>query len=222
MEETTAPVLYQNGGAVIDADKLKALRSKFPAKDVYKRPGPAGMRFSYIPWAKVAQRLNAAFGENGWTFTYLHAPKVDGDEVVVGTRLQCPLGVFDAYASKKRLANNKNANLGDDIQAATSQALKRAAARMGIGLELYLKEEEIVEVPEEILQTQAALRSVMTMHEINQVQAIELLTPVYGLSKAVKDMKGVVSWVMQTKGLGEMEAIWDIIDALRERQHAEV
>lgn len=214
---TSSLVPYNPNGHVVSEDALTALREKFRKSEVKKRPGPGGKTFSYIPWAKVAQRLNKAFGETGWTFTYLMAPKMQGEEVVVGVRLQCPLGVFDAYASKKHFSNNPNANYGDTIQGATSIALRRAAARMGVGLELYMDEkaEAEVELTPEVTEAQAALKSAMRTMHYTQTDAIEMLRERYGYSKSLKNMGEMVMWVMKLHKIDEVSAIWHIIRELQ-------
>ena len=138
---STDVVLYEGGLPVLAREAQETLKKKTPKEAIYERPGPFGKPLAYVPWAWVARRLNEAFGP-AWSFKYLCEPKIDGGEVLVLVELSTPLGIQQAYGSHKYQLSNPNASYGDAIQSAASKALRRAASRWGVGLDLYLSLEE--------------------------------------------------------------------------------
>lgn len=136
-------VLYEGGLPVLAKEAGETLGKRTPAEAIYERPGPFGKPLAYVPWAWVARRLNEAFGP-AWSFKYLSDPKIEGGEVMVMVELSTPLGVQQAFGSHRYQTNNPNASYGDAIQSAASKALRRAASRWGVGLDLYLSLEEDV------------------------------------------------------------------------------
>src|SRR3990167_7700271 len=123
--------------AIIPYEPSKVLGKKTPKTAIYKRPGPGGMSLSYVPWAWVARRMNEAFGSN-WSLRYIADPKIQGGEVLVMVEVATPEGSQQAYGSHKYQQSNPNASYGDALQSATSKALRRACARWGVALDLYL------------------------------------------------------------------------------------
>ena len=134
---------------IIPYEPSKVLGKKTPKAAIYKRPGPGGMSLSYVPWAWVARRMNEAFGSN-WSLRYIADPKIQGGEVLVMVEVSTPEGSQQAYGSHKYQQSNPNASYGDALQSATSKALRRACARWGVALDLYLgaDEEESVDITE--------------------------------------------------------------------------
>jgi hypothetical protein len=145
---TNDVILYEGDLPVIAREAQKVLSKKTPKSAIYTRPGPYGKALDYTPWAWVAQQLNKAFGP-AWSIKYIADPKMDGGEVLVMIELSTPLGFQQAFGSHKYQLNNPNASYGDALQSATSKALRRAAARWGIGLDLYLGDTDNGEMLEE-------------------------------------------------------------------------
>src|SRR3990167_7774660 len=130
-------------------DPSKVLRRKTPKTAIYTRPGPYGRDLAYVPWAYVARQMNEAFGST-WSLRYIADPKMQGGEVLVMVEVSTPDGSQQSYGSHKYQQSNPNASYGDALQSATSKALRRACARWGIALDLYLgvDDEETADVRE--------------------------------------------------------------------------
>lgn len=134
-----------------------------PTEYVRKRKGGGGKTFSYVPWGYVARVLNEVFGPT-WSLTYdpekdvkhmalppLPArepsgttpgrPQTPREEVMVTVTLTTPFGTQTATASHTYFPDNDAILYGDVIQSAVSKALRRAAARLGVGLDLYLQDD---------------------------------------------------------------------------------
>ena len=145
---STDVVLYEGGLPALAREAQETLKKKTPKAAIYERPGPFSKPLAYVPWAWVAQQLNVAFGP-AWSLRFIADPQrttsttdPNSEEVLVMMELTTPLGSQQAFGSPKYKLNNPNASYGDALQSAASKALRRAASRWGIGLDLYLGGEE--------------------------------------------------------------------------------
>ncbi len=119
------------------------LEKKFSKKEVKSRPGPGGRTILYVDTASVIRRLNEAF-DGDWSFEIKekHIDTENGYVWVLG-RLTCG-GVVKEQFGSKAIAYNPDGSfmdLGDDLKAAASDALKKCATLLGVGLYLYEGEE---------------------------------------------------------------------------------
>jgi hypothetical protein len=110
----------------------------FPAELIRQREGHDGKRLSYLETHVVIERLNE--GCDAWSFELVqhHVYKV---EVVVVGRLTADSIVKMAFGGSAITFNaaGKVVSLADDLKAAASDALKKAASMLGVGLELYAR-----------------------------------------------------------------------------------
>jgi hypothetical protein len=114
------------------------LRRPFPPELVKQREGQNGKTLSYLETHVVIERLNE--GCDGWSFEVVehHVYKV---EVVVVGKLTADGVIKMAFGGSAITFTNagKVVSLADDLKAAASDALKKAASMLGVGLELYAK-----------------------------------------------------------------------------------
>ena len=112
-----------------------ALAAPFPADCVRWKPGNVSgsrcLALAHIDARTVMDRLDAVLGVDGWEDSYTLLP--DGN-------VQCTLRVHvnGSWVSKVDVAgSSKQPDAGDKLKAAYSGALKRAAAKVGVGRYLY-------------------------------------------------------------------------------------
>jgi hypothetical protein len=110
--------------------------------------GPGNPRLKYLEHAYVTETLNLCFGFN-WDLEVLEQQRVE-NEAVVKTRLRVRLAdgstiTKDSFGGALYQPNNPNSSWADTLKAAQSDGLKAAAARLGIGLDLYRHEELVQE-----------------------------------------------------------------------------
>jgi hypothetical protein len=114
------------------------LRRPFPPELVKQREGQNGKMLSYIETHAVIERLNE--GCDTWSFEVVqhHVYKV---EVVVVGKLTADGVIKMAFGGSAITFNNagKVVSLADDLKAAASDALKKCASLLGVGLELYAR-----------------------------------------------------------------------------------
>lgn len=119
------------------------LEKKFSKKEVKSRPGPGGRTILYVDTASIIRRLNEAF-DGDWSFEIKekHIDAQSGYVWVLG-RLTCGSVVKEQFGFKAIACNPDGTfiDLGDDLKAAASDALKKCATLLGVGLYLYEGEE---------------------------------------------------------------------------------
>jgi hypothetical protein len=127
------------------------LNIEFPAEVCQELP-KAGRRLTYVPVAEVITRLNDVLGTAGWSYT-VEARWTDTHESKYGTEVwamthvrlvatidgqQCARDGIGGYNTSK-----PGMDYADGWKSATSEALKKAAQALGVGLHLSRSEEAI-------------------------------------------------------------------------------
>ena len=115
-------------------EQIRALSRPFD--DIKTRPGRNGQSISYIEGQAVVQRLNEALAGE-WSFKVLEHDIREGEVIVLG-ELRAGDVVKQAFGGSEvtRTRDGKVVSLADDLKAAATDALKKAATLLGIGLKL--------------------------------------------------------------------------------------
>ena len=116
------------------------LEKPFEPNQVKQRQGSFGHILDYVEGPVITARLNDAFEAN-WTFEITnHWILKETNEVIVLGKLIAENVTKMAFGSKE-IARNKDTkaiiSLGDDLKSASTDALKKAASLLGVGLYLY-------------------------------------------------------------------------------------
>jgi hypothetical protein len=122
------------------------LMQRTPKREIKYRQGRGGLQFAYVEHGYVTERLNLVFGFN-WDFEVCDKQILD-DEVIVEARLtvRTPGGQtivktqFGGAEIKRHASGPRSGrplSIADDYKAAASDALKKCASLLGIGLDLY-------------------------------------------------------------------------------------
>ena len=116
------------------------LEKPFDQNQIKQREGSFGKMLDYIEGHAIIQRLNDAFdGEWSFTMTKYEIMK-ETDEVVVIGQLNAG-GIVKSQFGSSRITHARESgeivSLADDLKAAATDALKKAATLLGIGLHLY-------------------------------------------------------------------------------------
>jgi hypothetical protein len=118
-------------------------RTTFGPEQIKQREGNFGKKLDYIEGHAVIQRLNDAF-DGDWSFTITHHEILkETDEVIVIGQLNAD-GIVKSQFGSSRITRAKETgdiiSLADDLKAAATDALKKAATLLGVGLHLYRNE----------------------------------------------------------------------------------
>jgi hypothetical protein len=124
----------------LDSEQKRALETPFSPQELRQREGHNGQVFDYIEAHAVIGRLNQALRSN-WSFEITeHQVREDLDEAIVLGRLTTS-GISKTQFGSSRLSREREGGvlicLGDDLKAAASDALKKCATLLGVGLHLY-------------------------------------------------------------------------------------
>jgi hypothetical protein len=122
------------------------LMQRTPKREIKMRAGRGGLQFAYVEHGYVTERLNLVFGFN-WDYEVCDKQILE-DEVIVEARLtvRTPGGQtivktqFGGAEIKRHASGPRSGrplSIADDYKAAASDALKKCASLLGIGLDLY-------------------------------------------------------------------------------------
>lgn len=116
------------------------LEKPFGPKQIKQREGNFGKMLDYIEGHAVIQRLNDAFDAD-WSFTIIrHEILKETDEVIVIGELKAGNVVKTQFGSSRITRARESGeiiSLADDLKAAATDALKKTATLLGVGLHLY-------------------------------------------------------------------------------------
>jgi hypothetical protein len=114
------------------------LERPFEAALIKSRRGAFGQTISYVEGAEYVRRLNDAF-EGEWCFEVVEHHVYDAEVVVIG-RLSAGGITKMAFGGSSITTNSQTGeivSLADDLKSAATDALKKAASMLGVGLHLY-------------------------------------------------------------------------------------
>lgn len=116
----------------------EVLERPFEADQIKTRPGAHGDRLSYVEGADYIRRLNEAF-DGAWSFKIEDHHIMQNHVVVIGklTAGHIEKMAFGGSAITFRKNSKEPANIADDLKAAATDSLKKAASMLGVGLHLY-------------------------------------------------------------------------------------
>jgi hypothetical protein len=128
----------------MEQEQMTALSRPFA--EIRTRPGRSGQPMSYIEGHQVVQRLNEALGGD-WSFKVLEHQVLEAEVVVLG-ELRAGDVVKQAFGGSEltRSREGKVVSVADDLKAAATDSLKKAATLLGVGLRLH-GAEEVVPAP---------------------------------------------------------------------------
>ncbi len=142
--------------ATMSDSQRAVLTQRTPSAVVKQRRGPGGLKFSYVEHSWVTRTLNEAFAWN-WSWEILEwrlIPQDEPNEVFVLGKLtvNTPTGTitkqqFGSASVKRSKSSKKPLSVGDDLKAASSDALKKCASLLGLALDLYSKDAPAGQAP---------------------------------------------------------------------------
>jgi hypothetical protein len=130
----------------LDQTAISVLNRPLPKDKIQKRPGKAGMEFSYITPDFVIDTLNEAFSSD-WS-TRIVSSTMYENVAVVGLELEVPTAEGKTVRKQQfgSCEVTRGLGTGEAFKGAASDALKKCATLLGLGLELY-KDDEVPAAP---------------------------------------------------------------------------
>lgn len=122
------------------------------APEMERTMSKGGTRLTYIPVSEVINRLNKVLGVDKWSFEIIVCNRdvIDPEYIVAHVRLTWHADADrstaicrDGYGGQKikRTKQGDIVDLGDEMKGAVSDALKKAAQTLGVGLYLARSDE---------------------------------------------------------------------------------
>ena len=153
----TKDELQKSENPALSAKQMDFLLKPTPKQFIRTRPGKGGGQFEYVSGAYVKKVLNLMFGFN-WSFNVVNFDaNLNAKQAIVHGRLTC-IGSngeqivkeqFGRADLKFRRGSSEPLDLGNDLKAATTDALKKCASELGVAMDVYSGEEmrhiEVVE-----------------------------------------------------------------------------
>lgn len=145
---------YKNGKAFsiikapISEKQLLAILQETPRNHIYTRPGKGGGKWEFVTGVYVKKMLNYVFGWL-WDFQVIDKGRED-NQVWIHGRLtikdenQNPIIIKEQFGRadvKIKKGTNTALDYGNDLKAATTDALKKCASELGIASDVYGKNE---------------------------------------------------------------------------------
>ena len=114
------------------------LEQTFSQEEIKQRDGSFGQTLNYVSGYTVIDRLNQAF-ESLWSFEIV-SHEIHQDEVVVIGKITAE-GIVKSQFGSSRITRTRETgeavSLASDLKSAATDALKKCATLLGIGLHLY-------------------------------------------------------------------------------------
>ena len=121
------------------------LEKPFDPNQIKQRQGNFGHILDYVEGPTVIQRLNDAF-DGQWTFEVVRHQILDNEIVVLGKFTAD--GIIKMQYGASQITRAKDSDLpiciGDDMKAAATDAFKKTATLLGVGLRLYRNDNPLV------------------------------------------------------------------------------
>ncbi len=116
-----------------------------------------GIELEYITGEQAVTRLNEVLGVGGWSFRVLqHGFNEEADEIWVLAELNATIDgtpivrqQFGSQKVKRSRSSGSPLDIGFDLKGATTDALKKCASLIGVGLYLSRKEAQLQPEPQQ-------------------------------------------------------------------------
>lgn len=140
-----------------DSSVYKQLAERFPAEQ-HKKRKQGSAELTYVTGEMVISRLNDVLGVTGWSFTVIREGSTETEAWVLGEMV----AHIDGKATIRQQYGNQDLKRGqhatsDLFKSAATDALKKCATTIGVGLYLY-DEDERREVEQEMREAARAPR----------------------------------------------------------------
>ena len=138
-------------------NQLERLSEPFPA-EVERTLRKGGTTLTYIPVSEVIARLNNVLGVNGWSYSVKDCGRdsESKDWIIALVTLSATIDGKEVHKDgcggqevKYMKGGEKPVDLGNEFKGAVSDALKKAAQSIGVGLYLARSEEALIHEQQE-------------------------------------------------------------------------
>jgi len=168
---------------LLNKDQLNTLLMGTPKDHIYERPGKGGGKWKFVTGVYVKKVLNILFGWD-WDFEVVKFEyNMEAKQCIVLGKLTVRTKghtVIKNQFGRSDIKFKKNTtvplDLGNDLKAATTDALKKCASELGVASDIYganeFKKIKIVDVKDETPLDDETKFAFDSLTEINQVTSL--------------------------------------------------
>lgn len=144
LKPVSITVLNKSEKQILNKEQLNFLLGKTPETHIYTRPGKGGGQWKFVTGVYVKKVLNSIFGWD-WDFEIVSFDvNMAAKQAIVHGKLTCRANgatvvkhQFGRADIKIRKADGTPLDLGNDLKAASTDALKKCASELGIASDVY-------------------------------------------------------------------------------------
>ncbi len=148
----TKSEIDKSGQQLLNTEQIKHLLSKTPEEHIYTRPAKGGGQWKYVTGVYVKKVLNLMFGWD-WDFEVVEYKfdldikqafvlgklkvRVQGKEIVKMQFGRVDIKFKTEWIDGKKHSTMEPLDIGNDLKAATTDALKKCASELGVASDIY-------------------------------------------------------------------------------------
>lgn len=144
LKPVSITVLNKSEKQILNKEQLNFLLGKTPETHIYTRPGKGGGQWKFVTGVYVKKVLNSIFGWD-WDFEIVSFDvNMAAKQAIVHGKLTCRSNgatvvkhQFGRADIKIRKADGAPLDLGNDLKAASTDALKKCASELGICSDVF-------------------------------------------------------------------------------------
>jgi hypothetical protein len=144
LKPVSITVLNKSEKQILNKEQLNFLLGKTPETHIYTRPAKGGGQWKFVTGDYVKKVLNSIFGWD-WDFEIVSFDvNMAAKQAIVHGKLTCRANgatvvkhQFGRADIKIRKADGAPLDLGNDLKAASTDALKKCASELGIASDVY-------------------------------------------------------------------------------------
>ena len=144
LKPVSITVLNKSEKQILNKEQLNFLLGKTPETHIYTRPAKGGGQWKFVTGVYVKKVLNSIFGWD-WDFEIVSFDvNMAAKQAIVHGKLTCRANgatvvkhQFGRADIKIRKADGAPLDLGNDLKAASTDALKKCASELGIASDVY-------------------------------------------------------------------------------------
>ena len=144
LKPVSITVLNKSEKQILNKEQLNFLLGKTPETHIYTRPGKGGGQWKFVTGVYVKKVLNSIFGWD-WDFEIVSFDvNMAAKQAIVHGKLTCRANgatvvkhQFGRADIKIRKADGSPLDLGNDLKAASTDALKKCASELGICSDVF-------------------------------------------------------------------------------------
>ena len=209
LKPVSITVLNKSEKQILNKEQLNFLLGKTPPAHIYTRPAKGGGQWKFVTGVYVKKVLNSIFGWD-WDFEIVSFDvNMAAKQAIVHGKLTCRANgatvvkhQFGRADIKIRKADGTPLDLGNDLKAASTDALKKCASELGICSDVFGESEfKSITVTDEQTSNESLLKELSQLliikkaylsdEDLKRIEEIIIEEEVTSYQKAIQTLKSL-------------------------------